>query len=370
MTLDCEKIYYNALNIITDCNYGLLSKLKAFYGSFESAWTASNYDDFLNANPHFALETIENLTSKKETIDPLKEWEKMKSLEIKMYLPEDDEYPTLLKEIPSFPLAIYQLGDFDQLQATIGVVGTRKPTSYGKMVTEKITKDLVECGFITVSGLAYGIDSVCHQITLENGGSTIAVFGCGLDIIFPPINKRLAQKIIKRGALISEYAPSTPPLKHHFPARNRIISGLSLGVVVVEAPLKSGALITARFALDQNREVFSVPGSIFSKNSEGTHQLIKSGSKLTSSITDILEELNMIPEIKITSSIDDKIFRADLNIEEQKIIAIIKQADHPILVDEIASLSQLPVSIVNQTLTLLELKNLIKAEANGYRLKA
>ncbi|HOV88622.1 MAG TPA: DNA-processing protein DprA [Candidatus Paceibacterota bacterium] len=369
MDFNSEKIYYNAFNIITDCNYSLLARLKEFYGSFIAAWEASGYDEFLNANKHFALDTIENLMRGKTELDPVKEWDKLKNLGIKMHLIEEDEYPSLLKEIPNAPLAIYQLGDFDQLQSTIAVVGTRKPTNYGKMVAEKITKDLVECGFVIVSGLAYGIDTICHQTTLECGGSTIAVLGSGLDIIFPPTNKRLAQKIMeKQGALISEYAPSLPPLKHHFPARNRIVSGLSLGVVVVEAPLKSGALITARFALDQNREVFAIPGSIFSKNSEGTHQLIKSGAKLVNSITDILEELNMIPEVKIFDSFEDKIAHADLSAEEKKIISIIKEADHPLLVDEIVSLAHLPIDVINQTLTLLELKNFIRAEANGYRL--
>ena len=363
-----EKISYNALNLATNCSGNLLLKMKSFYGSFEKAWSASHYDEFLANYPQFSLETIQNLYQNKRQIDPVKEWEKLNNLGIKMFFIDEEEYPQLLKETANPPLGLYQLGNYNRAQPVIAIVGTRKPTSYGKMTAEKITKELVERGFIIVSGLAYGIDTICHQTTLENGGQTIGVLGSGLDIIFPAINKKIAQKIINNGSLVSEYTLMTPPLKYHFPARNRIISGLSLGVVVVEAPLKSGALITARFALEQNREVFAVPGSIFSSNSEGTHHLIKTGAKLIHSIDDILEELNIMTETKINTS-RENLIKESLSIEENKILDMIKQADRPLWVDEIISLSQLNANVVNKILTLLELKNLIKLDNNGYRIK-
>ncbi len=368
-SLTNEKIAYNALNFLSDCNISLIKKLKDFYGSFYKAWEASNYNEFLQNYPLFSSQTLQNLFLAKNDFDPIKQWEQLNQLGIKMFFTEEKDYPLLLKEIPDAPIALYQLGNFDfnNSDAKISIVGTRKPTSYGKMAAEKITKELVNYNFITISGLAYGIDTICHQTTLENNGKTIAVLGSGLNIIFPSINKKLSEKIIKNGALISEYALNAPPLKHHFPARNRIISGLSLGTIVIEASIKSGSLITARLAAEQNREVFAIPGSIFSSLSEGCHQLIQSGAKLVYSTKDVLEELNI--EITETENSLSKKTIESLSIEEIKLLDIIKQTEYPLLVDEIISLSGLTPNIVNQTLTLLEIKNLIKLDGNGYRLK-
>lgn len=368
-----EKVYFNALNLASSYNYNLLAKLKDFYGSFEKIWFINEYDDFLNHYPKFSLETIQNFYQNKQKIDPQKEWEKLESGGYKLILLEEDDYPSLLKEIPDPPLGIYCCGEFDfRNKPTIAIVGTRKATNYGKMVVEKITRELVECGFVTVSGLAYGIDTICHQVTLENNGQTIAVLGSGLDVIFPSTNKKLAEKIIKNGALITEYPLATPPLKHHFPARNRIISGLSFGTVVIEAPLKSGSLITARFALEQNREVFAIPGSIFSANYEGNHQLIKSGAKLVHKVNDILEELQIAKNLVLNIDFNSKEKNAPINeltIEEKKILDIIKQSETPMLIDDIIKISKLDTEVVNQIITLLELKNLIKWDAGGYRAK-
>ena len=166
-------------------------------------------------------------------------------------------------------------------------------SAYGKLVTKKLVKELVDYNFVIVSGLAEGVDTIAHKTALKNKGKTIAVLGSGLNKIFPYNNRKLAQEITKHGALITEYPLESPPLKHYFPWRNRIISGLCSAIIVIEAPERSGALITARFALEQNREVFAIPGSIFNKNSIGTNNLIKQGAKLVSKIEDILEELNM-----------------------------------------------------------------------------
>jgi len=365
-----EKIYYNALNIATNSNFSLMAKLKDFFGSFEKVWEQDDYNEFSNAFPQFALDTIQNFYQQKQSLDPLKEWQKLEQLGDQLILKDEENYPPLLKEIPDAPLGIYQKGTYDSNLIPLAIVGTRKPTSYGKTAAEKITKELAERGFLIISGLAYGIDTIAHQTALENKTQTIAILGSGVNIIFPQVNKKLAEKIIENGALISEYPLDTPPLKHHFPARNRIISGLAYGTVVIEAPIKSGSLITARFALEQNREVFAVPGSIFSPNSEGVHQLIKSGAKLVHIIDDILEELTMIDDSKIQKNLSQHILPLEsLTVEEKKILDIIKQANKPLLIDEIVNLSQLDVGTVNQIITLLELKNLIKLEADGYRLK-
>lgn len=358
-----EKIYFNALNLASFANYQLLSFLKKHYSSFQKAYQDINLKD-LSLEKSFSQETLENFYQRKEKIDPYQEWEKLKKENIKLLLLEDDNYPPLLKEIPSPPLGLYQLGEFSLEKKFLAVVGTRKLSDYGRMVTEKLVKDLVEkTNFTIVSGLAYGVDSLAHKICLENEGETLAVLGSGLDIIYPPANKKLAQQIIQKGALLSEYPLGTPPLKHHFPRRNRLISGLSLGILIIEAPLHSGSLITARFALEQNREVFVVPGSIFSKNLEGSHELIKSGAKLVTKLEDILWELNLpFDFMKYPQKIPE-----NLETEEKILLEIIQSSEKPLNVEEIVEKSNLPINLITRYLTFLELKNLIKEEGGFYR---
>ncbi|KKW18658.1 MAG: protecting protein DprA protein, partial [Parcubacteria group bacterium GW2011_GWB1_50_9] len=207
----------------------------------------------------------------------------------------DSDYPLLLAQIPNPPFILYGTGraTLFESQIPLGVVGSRKPTSYGIQATETITETLARAGACIISGLALGIDAIAHRTAVEAGGATIAVLGSGIDneSLYPPSNQGLARRITESGgAVISEYPPGTPALKEHFPARNRIISGLSKGILVVEAQEKSGALITARFALEQNRDVFAVPGSIFSLSSKGTNALIQEGAKLVSCGEDILKE--------------------------------------------------------------------------------
>ena len=204
----------------------------------------------------------------------------------------DPLYPTLLKHIDDPPLVLYIWGDFAPADAfSLAIVGTRMPTRYGRQVTEKLVAELVQYSVTIVSGLARGIDTVAHAEAVKKGGRTIAVLGSGLDVIYPRENLTLAKEIVKNGAVITEQPFGTQPDAVNFPKRNRIISGLSLGTIVVEAREKSGALITANLSLDQNREVFAIPGSIFSPQSRGCHELIKTGAKLVGSVNDILDEL-------------------------------------------------------------------------------
>ena len=218
----------------------------------------------------------------------------------------DDDYPKQLKEIYDPPAFLFVKGDFvTNDKYSIGIVGTRVPSNYGKRIAEKLTAELSRKGITIVSGLAYGVDTLAHHHALQNGSRTIAVLGSGVDVIYPNENRALANKIVSNGVLLSEFPLGTGPDRTNFPRRNRIICGLSLGIVVIEAGIKSGALITASMALDQNREIFAVPGNIDSTKSLGTNELIKQGAKVVTSVEDILDELQpqLAPMLKSPPSL-------------------------------------------------------------------
>jgi len=260
-------------------------------------------------------------------------------------------YPSLLKEIGYPPLVIYVRGEKESLnKRCFAIVGTRLASLYGKMMAEKIAFSLASLGLVIVSGLARGIDTYAHKGALK-GGLTIAVLGSGLLNIYPKENLTLAEKIAEKGALVSEFPLEEPPFKKNFPQRNRIISGLSEGVLVAEAPQRSGALITARFALEQNREVFALPGEAFSPLSKGTHLLIKEGAKLVDSLEDILEELNL----NLKESLQDVSF---LSSEERKIFDIIDRRG--VSLEELILKSKLAREKVMKTVVSLQMRNFIR----------
>jgi DNA processing protein len=270
---------------------------------------------------------------------------------------QDKEYPAILKEIHDPPKELYIKGEItSQDKVAIAIVGTRKFTQYGKQVAYDISGNLAKLGITIVSGLARGIDAFAHEAALESGGRTIAVLGSGLDreSFFPSSNWSLSEKIAKQGAIITEYPFGTRGTHFTFPQRNRIVSGLSLGVVVIEAPEESGALITASLALEQNREVFAVPGNIYEKNSQGTNKLIKMGAKLVTGIEDILEELNLTHLL----SAEKKINYKPENKEEEVVLSLL--SIKPVHIDEIIKQSKMPASSVNSTLMILELKKVVK----------
>ena len=208
---------------------------------------------------------------------------------------EDDGYPEALRDIHDPPLVLYVRGTLPRDRMAVAIVGSRRASLYGKLAAERLSHDLALRGITVVSGLARGIDAAAHRGALTAGGKTVAVLGSGLSRMYPPEHEPLAKQIASQGALISEYPMETPPLAHHFPRRNRIISGLSLGVVIVEAAQRSGALITADCALEQGREVFAVPGPISTATSQGTNALLKQGARLVTSVEDIIEELQLSP---------------------------------------------------------------------------
>ncbi len=273
---------------------------------------------------------------------------------------DDENYPKILKEIPDPPKTIYIRGEINQKdKLAIGIVGTRNYTSYGKQVAYDISGRLAEAGITVISGLAKGIDTFVHKAVLEKGGRTIAVLGSAVDAksVYPSCNQGLADKISESGAVISEYPPGTKSERYFFPQRNRIISGLSMGVVVIEAPEKSGALITATCALEQNREVFAIPGSIYSKNSAGANKLIQMGAKLINCANDILDELNL-PLLTENRKVKPE------TKEEEIILNIISK--EPIHIDEITKKSNLDAEKVGSTIIMLELKGTIKNAGGGH----
>ncbi|WP_353684764.1 DNA-processing protein DprA [Thermodesulfovibrio sp. 3907-1M] len=281
--------------------------------------------------------------------------------EIKVYSFNDAQYPGLLKEIYDPPVVLFCKGEIKpEDQTGLAIVGSRKLSEYGRRVTEQLSSEAALYGITIVSGLARGIDSVAHKSALSQGGRTIAVLGSGVLYIYPPENRTLAEKIMQNGAILSEFYPEEGPKKENFPKRNRIISGISIGTVVTEATINSGALITASFALEQGREVFAVPGNITSKNSEGTNYLIQKGAKLVTKIEDILEEImQFIPSLKK----QNKTETVELDNEERAIFDIL---DEPLTADEIVLRTGINVSKVLEILLKFEINGLINKTEGKY----
>lgn len=276
--------------------------------------------------------------------------------EIKEIKIEDKNYPKILRKITNPPKVLYEKGEIKNNEFCFAIVGTRRCSPYGKQATLEIAGGLADAGLTIVSGLAPGIDTSAHKAVIERGKRTVAVLGTGLDekSIYPKENIGLARKIVEiGGCLISEYPPGTPGSRFSFPQRNRIISGLSVGVLVVEAKEKSGALITAQFAFFQKRKVFALPGSIYSLNSKGSHYLIKKGAKLVENANDILKELNL-PALKLKNG--DK--KGGENPEENLILDVLKEGS--LYIDKIIEKTKLNAQIVASTLTVLEIKEKIR----------
>lgn len=346
--------YLNAINKINGTGPKTLRKLLSFFGSPEEVWNASS-QALIQSGIGPAL--AEKLFSEKQNIDPDLEWDKLEKENIKMIVETDAEYPRLLKEIPTAPYIIYMKGKMDLNAPMVSIVGSRKYTDYGSHVAYSFAKDLAKAGITVVSGMAFGIDSIAHRGALDGGGKTIAVLGDSLDDknIYPASNFNLSREIISNGCLLSDYPIETPAgIPGNFPARNRIVAGLSMGTFIVEAGEKSGTLITANLALDFNRDVFAVPGSIFSSQSLGTNDLIKKGAKVVTSIKDILEELNLEEN-------QEKAF-APAKIPDSKEEEIILQllSSDPLHIDNISKLTKLGTASVASTLAMMEIKGWIR----------
>jgi DNA processing protein len=336
-----------------------LRLLVTHFGSGQAAWEHTGSFDINGINKTAQASLInKNTLLNRELL-----WRALLDDSISILHADDELYPELLREIPDHPLLLYVRGNFDWSafgkQPTIAIVGSRKFTAYGEQVALRLSYDLAQAGFIVISGLAFGIDKKAHTGTLEASGITLAVLGGSVidDDIAPRSNLTVAKKIMESGALISEYPPHTPIHAGNFPMRNRIIAGLSLGVLVIEATEKSGSLITAHLALDYNREVFAVPGSIFSPVSSGTNALLKRGAKVVTHVNDILEEFNLIQnQEEESNSFSNK--KIDLPPNEQKVYTVLSH--EPEHLNVLARHTGLSVSEIQSVLTLLEIKGLAK----------
>lgn len=336
------------------------SRLRGLLTHFENdlarAWHASSVELLAAGLGEKALHSF--LDFRRKT-DPEALLNHIQKLNIALCTIEDDNYPALLRKVDDAPILLYLKGQlFPEDNRALAVVGTRNATHYGHEVTKNMTTALSQAGVTIVSGLARGLDTTAHRAALETGGRTIAVLGSGLDIIYPEENMPLAQKIVEsyQGVLISEYPPGTPPDPRHFPARNRIISGLSLGVLIAEAPAGSGALLTADSAMEQGREVFAIPGNITSRNSQGTNRLIQQGAKMVLEPSDVLDELRISYTLMETGQATELIMPS--NATEIALLRII--ANEPVHIDEIAIQASRSIQDISAILTLMELKGLVQ----------
>ena len=333
-----QAFYLNALNIAFQNNFLKLYPFCSHYSSYHQAWQIFS-------------------TSHSIKFSPEKSWQELKERNISFILNSDKKFPLLLQKINYPPLGIYYQGQLSFPMIPIAVVGTRKISNYGQLVTEKIVQELVHYNFLIISGLARGVDTIAHRTTLQNSGKTIAVLGSGFDHVSPPSNRQLARQISKQGAIITEYPLPSLPYPSNFPWRNRIISGLARATLVIEAPEKSGALITAKFALEQNRDVFAIPGSILRNNSRGTNKLIQQGAKLITAIEDILEEFNIpLEKINITPP----------QLSATETLIYHQLSTQPVSVDKIIANTHLPSAVVLTQLSMLELKKLVKSVSGNY----
>jgi DNA processing protein len=321
-------------------------------GSAEAIWHASIHD---LRRAGLDRRSLENLLQARRDLDVCAEWERLQKIDVHVLTLLDEAYPANLRQIDAPPPLLYVRGNLlPSDEWAIGVVGTRRASVYGREVAHTLGRDLAQAGVTVVSGLALGIDTVAHRAAVEAGGRTLAVLGSGVDQIYPPENRGLAQQIMQQGALISEYSLGVRPDANNFPPRNRIISGLSRGVVIVEASNRSGALITARFAAEQGRDVFAVPGSILNPGSAGCNALIQQGATPLLSTQDVLNQLQL--DQVAAHDAARTVIAADP--QEAALLAFLDR--EPRQLDDLVRQSALPAPTVAGLLTLMELKGLVR----------
>ena len=347
-----ERLYWIGLNMVKGIGPKSFQSMLDHFGTAQAAWEASPgslYDSGMQKK------RIESLLNFRASIDLNKIWASIQEKNIKILIWNDENYPRRLRDIPQSPPVLYMRGEITPQDSwAVSVVGTRRITTYGRQVAEELGSGLARSGVTVVSGLARGVDSAAHSAALKAGGRTIAVMGCGVDQIYPPENRGLAAEIIENGAIISDYSIGTPPEANNFPPRNRIISGLSIATVVVEANRRSGALITADFALDQGRDVYAVPGNIFVPHSAGPNRLIQQGAFPLISVDDLLEslDLSMVTEHQtarqvLPSNAVEAVLFENLGFEPKHI-------------DEIRQDVDMPIEDVSAALSLMELKGMVR----------
>lgn len=354
-----SKAYWVTLNKVTGIGPARLRALLDTCGSVDAVWHASIQQ--LQA-ARLDRRSIESLLNARRELHPEQELQQVQAAGVTVLTWEDESYPAALRTIDAAPPVLFVRGQITaQDEWAVALVGTRHASTYGREVTQVLASELARHGVTIVSGLALGVDTVAHRAALEAGGRTLAVLGSGLDQLYPPQNRGLAATIAEQGAVISDYALGTRPDANNFPPRNRIISGLSRGVVIVEAGERSGALITARFAAEQGREVFAVPGSILHPGSAGCNALIQQGATPVLSVDDLLEQLNLL---HLQERIDA---RASVPADPQEEQLLKLLSSEPTHIDEIMRSAKLPPSSIGGLLTVMELKGLVRqVAANTY----
>lgn len=344
--------YWVGFNKVIGIGPARLRALLDAFDSVEDAWHAPA-DELLAIG--LDRRSVANLVTARKTLDLSEELDRLARAGVEVLTWDSPGYPINLRNIHDPPPVLYLKGELTpEDDWAVAVVGTRRASVYGKEAARQLATDLVRNGVTVVSGLAAGIDSVAHQAALDSGGRTIAVLGSGVDVVYPEQNQRLADQIARQGALVSEYPLGTRPERSNFPPRNRIISGLALGVIVAEAGARSGALITADFAAEQGRDVFAVPGSIFQRSCEGANRLIQDGARPVLSVADVLEELNLA---QISQQAEVRAV-VPTTPSEQAVLALL--SGEPVHVDELGRTTEMPAATVAGVLALLELKGLAR----------
>lgn len=360
-----DRYYCLGLSTIKGLGPIRMNKLINYFGDPLSIWEADKRElEYIIDSPVLARKIVQE----RESMDIPSLVKKIAEKKIEFITLFDKEYPALLKNISDPPPVLYYKGKLIFNYPAISIVGARRCTNYGKKIGERIGCELAERGITVISGLARGIDTYGHIGALKGGGRTIAVLGCGLDIIYPPENKKLYYEIQENGTIVSEYPPGTEPLRGNFPQRNRIISGLSLGVLVIEAARRSGSLITAEIALEQGRKLFAIPGNIDRPQSKGTNELIKDGAKMVIKVEDIIEELflnkNSTELFKGNNQVENSLKPQfpELTNEEKEVIKLFEN-EIELTVDEIIRLTDKRPELINTVLLKLELKGIISRGA-------
>jgi DNA processing protein len=354
---DGETAYWLAISRVPYIGPARIERLLRTFGSLSVAWSAPREELRVALEPR----SLSELLAARSRIDPLGELERLTRSGISVAHPGHPSYPRLLAEISGRPSILYIRGELAPADdASVAIVGTRRATPYGRQAAERIAAELAQGGVTVISGLARGVDAAAHRAALEAGGRTIAVLGSGPDVIYPAEHRRLADQILESGAILSELPPGAKPDAQNFPARNRIVSGMTLGTVIIEAPMRSGALITASFAADQGREVFVIPGSVFAQTAEGTNALLRDGARLVRDGADILEDLGLggSGNLVVTQS------QMSLDEDERRLLAALgREARH---IDELAEAADLPAGAVSALMLTMELKGLVRNHGAQY----
>ncbi len=353
---DADLPYWLAFHRIPGVGRLRFAQLQRHFPSLAEAWSAPR-SDLVAAGLDGRI--VSAIVARRDAIEPEREIERLQRHGVRAITWADPAYPPPLREIHDPPVVLYLRGELTAADEwSVTIVGTRKVTAYGRTIANEIAGELARSRVTVVSGLARGVDGIAHAAALDAGGRTIAVLGSGPDVIYPPEHSRLADRIIESGALVTDYPLGTQPRGDYFPRRNRILAGLSLGTLIIEGDMKSGAMITAKLALEQNREVFAVPGSILSPQSRGPNWIIQQGAKLVRSVSDILEELNLTMAERQLELVEA------LPLDETEAALLRHLSAEPAHIDDVRREADLPIQSVSSALAMLELKGMVRQVGN------